>query len=218
MKPKPLHTNRNREFAHDKLSTAPTFTIVRLKRREDSSPLTRDCLLPRAAGACGFTLIEMLVVLMIMGLFVGLVSAVTRPDDRAVLEVEAQRLATLLDFAATKSRLTGKSIAWTAQREEYRFWQYYEDSGWSEIRDSELLRARTLPHGMMVSDLRIETMRPQGAMRLEFIPYGPNLVFTIEISLGAEYYFVSATPVGDVRVSPRTGTTTGTTNADMALH
>lgn len=214
MKPKPLHSNKNRESAHDKRAYAPTFTIVRLKGREDSPPLTRDSLLARAAGACGFTLIEMLVVLMIMGLFVGLVTAVTRPDDRAVLEVEAQRLATLLDFAATKSRLTGKSIAWTAQREEYRFWQYYEDSGWSEIRDNDLLRARTLPHGMTISDLRIETLRPQGAMRLEFMPYGPNLVFTIEISLGAEYYFVSATPVGDVQVSPRTGTT----NANMALH
>lgn len=202
-----------REFAPDKLSTVQTFTILQLKAKSVFSTLTRDYLFPRAARTCGFTLIEMLVVLMIIGLLVGLVAAVTRPDDRAVLEVEAQRLATLLDFAATKSQLTGKSIAWTAQGEEYRFWQYYEDSGWSEIRDGELLRARTLPHGMTISDLRIETLRPQGALRLEFMPYGPNPVFTIEISLGAEYYYVSATPTGDMQVSPRTGTT----NAGMAL-
>ena len=37
----------------------------------------------------GFTLIEMLVVLMIMGLFIGLVSTITRPDDRGVLKLEA---------------------------------------------------------------------------------------------------------------------------------
>jgi general secretion pathway protein H len=176
--------------------------------------MTRGCFLPRAYEAQGFTLIEMLVVLMIIGLFIGLVSAVTRPDDRAVLEVEAQRLATLLDFAATKSRLTGKSIAWTAQTGDYRFWQYQEDSGWSEIRDNDLLRARTLPDGMAFSDLSIESMRPPGAMRLEFSPYGPELVFSIEISLGAEHYFVSATPTGDMQVSPRPGAT----NAETALH
>ena len=69
----------------------------------------------------GFTLIEMLVVLMIMGLMVGLVSAIARPDDRALLQVEATRLAALLDFAAEHSRLTGKSIAWTANGPDYRF-------------------------------------------------------------------------------------------------
>ena len=53
----------------------------------------------------GFTLIEMLVVLMIMGLFVGLVSAITRPDDRAVLRLEAERLSQLLDFAAAEAQL-----------------------------------------------------------------------------------------------------------------
>jgi len=215
MKPQPSPTNTRSECSRDKFSVAPEFTIMRHKQRVNSPSLSpRNRFLPRAPGTCGFTLIEMLVVLMIIGLFVGLVSAVTRPDDRAVLEVEAQRLAALLDFAATKSRLTGKSIAWTAHSGEYRFWQYYEDLGWSEIRDSELLRARVLPHGMTIADLRIEALRPQGAMRLEFIPYGPNLVFTIQISLGAEYYYVSATPVGDVRVSPRAGTT----NADIALH
>ena len=40
------------------------------------------------ASARGFTLIEMLVVLMVMGLFVGLVSVVTQPDERAELRLE----------------------------------------------------------------------------------------------------------------------------------
>lgn len=161
----------------------------------------------------GFTLIEMLIVMLIMGLFVGLVSAITRPDDRALLRVEAERLAQLLDLAAAQSRLTGKPIAWIASGPGYHFSQFNEDNGWSEVQDGDLLRARTLPQGMLISGLQVENMRPQGAMRLEFVPYGTALSFNIEIVFGAERYSVAASPVGDVRALPGAGKS----NGSMAL-
>jgi general secretion pathway protein H len=156
----------------------------------------------------GFTLIEMLVVLLIMGLIVGLVSAIAQPDDRALLRVEAERLAQLLDLAATKSRLTGKSIAWTANGPGYQFWQFSEDTRWSEIRDDDSLRARALPQGMTISDLRVENMRSPEHMRLEFNPYGGGtLTFSIEMSLGAAHDTVAGSPIGDVRVLSKQGKT-----------
>ena len=157
----------------------------------------------------GFTLIEMLVVLMIMGLFVGLVSTITRPDDRAVLQLEADRLAQLLDFAETEARLTGRSVAWTADESGYRFWRANDDGSWSEIHDSEVLRPRTLPQDVTVSDFRVENQRPQSSMRLEFTPQGSALAFTIGMSLGAQRYSVSGNPIGDVRVSPGEGSSDG---------
>ena len=164
-------------------------------------------------GSRGFTLIEMLVVLLIMGLFVGLVGTIARPDDSALLRVEAERLAQLLELAAAESRLTGKSIAWTADAPGYRFWRFREDVGWTEIRDSDSLRARSLPQGVTISGLRVENMRPQGAMRLEFAPYGPTFSFNVEMSLGAARYAVAASPIGQVRVLPGEGKT----NGEMAL-
>jgi len=157
----------------------------------------------------GFTLIEMLVVLMIMGLFVGLVSTIARPDDRALLRQEAERLAQLLDFAAAEAQLTGKSVAWTADASGYRFWRAGEDANWAEIRDGELLRARTLPQGVAFSGYRVENMRSQGAMRLEFAPQGASLAFNIVLSLGAERYAVTGSPVGEVRTVPGEGSTDG---------
>ena len=157
----------------------------------------------------GFTLIEMLVVLMIMGLFVGLVSTITRPDDRAVLRQEAERLTLLLDFAAAEAQLTGKSIAWTGDASGYRFWRAADDTSWAEIRDGELLRARTLPPGVAVSRFRVENMRPQGGMRLEFAPQGSALAFNIALSLGSERYAVTGSPVGEVRTVPGEGNADG---------
>jgi general secretion pathway protein H len=160
----------------------------------------------KPGGARGFTLIELLVVLMIMGLFVGLASAIVRPDDRAALRIEAERLQQLLDLAAGEARLTGTPIAWTADAAGYRFWRESEDSGWTEIRDNDLLRARSLPQGVAITDFRVENMRPQSAMRLEFAPEGAALAFSIGLSLGAEHIAVEGSPIGEVRVAAAGGT------------
>jgi len=172
-------------------------------------------------SARGFTLIEVLVVLMIMGLFVGLVSAIVRPDDRGLLRVEAERLAQLLDLAGAESRLAGKSIAWTAEGPGYRFWRMTGDSeasaDWSEIRDSDLLRARALPPGITISGLEVENMRADGPMRLEFAPYGEVLSFTIEMSLGEARYAVAASPVGELRVVPGEEKSSGANDKLFAL-
>lgn len=148
----------------------------------------------------GFTLIEMLIVLMIMGLLVGLVSVVVRPDDQGLLRIEAERLAQLLDLAAAESRLAGHAIAWTADGPRYQFWRMTGDARWSEVRDSDLLRARTLPQGMMISGLRIENAPADAALRLVFAPHGLTQAFTVEMSLGAARCAVAASPIGEIRV------------------
>lgn len=148
----------------------------------------------------GFTLIEMLIVMLIMGLMVGLVSTILRPDDRALLRIEAERLAQLLDLTATESRLSGQAMAWTADRSGYRFWRMTGEAGWTEIRDNDLLRARQLPQNMMISGMSIEQTPTRGAMRMEFSPYGPSLSYAIEISMGTAHCTVAASPIGEVRV------------------
>ena len=163
-------------------------------------PVTRS--LTKAARIRGFTLIEMLVVLVIMGIFVGLVSTITRPDDRALLRVEVERLAQLLDLATMQSRLTGKSIAWTADGPGYRFWRFSDDRNWTEILDDDALRARTLPPGMLIAGLRVDNLRPPEHMRQEFNAFGPTLSFVIDMSFGAAHYSVEGSPIGEVRILP----------------
>lgn len=153
-----------------------------------------------AGGFSGFTLIEMLIVMLIMGLMVGLVSTILRPDDRALLRIEAERLAQLLDLTATESRLSGQAIAWTSDGPGYRFWRRVGEAGWVEIRDNDLLRARRLPQNMTISGMSIEQAPTHGAMRMEFSPYGPSLSYVIEISMGAAHCTVAASPIGEVRV------------------
>jgi len=152
----------------------------------------------------GFTLLEVLVVLVIMGILLGLVSARMQPSERDQLRVETERLAQLLDLAAEQSRITGTSIAWTANTSGYQFWRRTGDDDWSPIHDSDhdsgLLRPRSLPSGMGISGFHTEAMPAARSMRVEFTPSGDALAFTVELSLGAERYYIVSSPVGELQV------------------
>jgi len=157
----------------------------------------------------GFTLIEVLVVLLIMGMFVGLASAIARPDDREILQVEADRLAELLQLAIEESNFSGKSMAWTADKTGYRFWRMTADNSWIEIRDNDLFRARKLPEGMTISSLQIENTNRRAdrhsEMRLEFTPANAMLPFSINMSLGAARHSITASPIGELQVTRTAG-------------
>lgn len=158
----------------------------------------------RTLASPGFTLIEMLAVLLVMGLLLGLSSAIIRPDERTQLRVESDRLAQLLDLAATEAALSGKPLAWSSDGKSYRFWSRDKD-GWIELRNHGSLRARPLPQGMAISHLSIDSRRTQDGMRLEFAAHGTVSAFSLELSLGAERYAIEASPVGEMRVVPGKG-------------
>ena len=140
-----------------------------------------------------------------------------RPDERALLRLEAERLAQLLNLAATESRLTGKTLAWTTDGAGYRFLEATRDPRgfehgslqWFEIRGNELLRSRTLPNGMTIARLEVENLPSPGAMRLEFTPYRPGFAFRIRLLLGERHFTVHSSPIGEVRVAPDKGDTSG---------
>ena len=145
----------------------------------------------------GFTLLELLIVMLIMALAAGLIGAIAQPDQRTHLRLEAERLAQLLDLAAEEARLTGRPIAWTADSAQYRFWRWSEAAGWSEAQD-DMLRSRHLRPGLSISDLRIEARPTAGGLRLEFNPHAAQ-AYDFQMSLGAERYIVAGSPLGAVR-------------------
>ncbi|HQQ64237.1 MAG TPA: GspH/FimT family pseudopilin [Pseudomonadales bacterium] len=157
----------------------------------------------------GFTLIEVLVVLLVMGLCAGLISATVKPDDDSRLRVEADRLAQLLDLAAAEARVSGKPVAWTADASGYRFWRLRNDNrdsddNWTEMTDNDLLRARRLPAGMAITSLRIENRPASHGLRLELSPYGLPFVFSLALAFGTAHCNIVSSPVGELRVVPDT--------------
>ena len=67
-----------------------------------------------AIGQRGFTLIELMVVVLIVALASGMVAFSLRDTQGIALEREGQRLAAMLEYARAQSRLQGTPVRWRA--------------------------------------------------------------------------------------------------------
>ena len=99
-----------------------------------------------AAPASGFSLLELLVVITIIGIFVGaaVLSAGVAGDDRDI-EREAFRLRTLLDLVREEALMQNRDYGLMIRESGYRFYHYdYLQRAWLEPEADELLSAHAL--------------------------------------------------------------------------
>lgn len=69
----------------------------------------------------GFTLLELLVVIVLAGILMSIVTISVTPDERQQLTREAQRVGQLFALAADESRIRQQPIYWEADLRGYRF-------------------------------------------------------------------------------------------------
>lgn len=69
----------------------------------------------------GFTLLELLVVLVVIAIGTGLVSARLMPDDQRLLDQDAERLAQILTIAQEHSSVKAESLIFMPSRDGFQF-------------------------------------------------------------------------------------------------
>lgn len=93
--------------------------------------------------AAGYTLLELLVTIAIIGIGAGMLSLSLRGDEARRLHQEADRLVALFRMAQSEARVSGRAVLWQADLAGYRFRPLVADA--SLPLPSELLRERTWP-------------------------------------------------------------------------
>lgn len=73
------------------------------------------------SARAGFTLLELLLVIVLITVLAGVISVTTRPDPHEALAVQARRVALLVRLASDEARLRRASIDWEADLRGYRF-------------------------------------------------------------------------------------------------
>jgi general secretion pathway protein H len=154
--------------------------------------------------ARGFTLLEVLAVMVIVGIVLTFMTLAVDTDSRArEMEREAQRLLALLQLASEEAVLRSEQLALRVGETDYEF-MILENNEWLPLNDDRPLRARELPAGIEL-ELELEDNPPPGLTaedeeqpQVFLLSSGEMTPFVLTFSApGSErHYYLRATLLG----------------------
>jgi general secretion pathway protein H len=147
-----------------------------------------------------FTLVELLVVIVVVGVAAGLV-VVNLGDDRRSADREAKRLAGALEHAADVAQWRGETLGVSADGPGYRFWQRGDDDRWTALAGDDVLAPRVLPPSLTVTPLSYAgaPVRPDEILPLR--ASGRNEPYALALGSPAWSAIIAADPLNRVHVA-----------------
>jgi len=151
----------------------------------------------RADKTAGFSLVEMLTVLVIISLMTGVV-VLSLPREKPAIEAQGAFLAQQFDWASQNSIISGQPQAFGFYKDAYYFYEF-RDGDW------EILSETTWPDDLSVQfykdDIRIETPKEPVPM-VVFEPLGLSTQFDLLVE-GPEHTLVFSSE-GDGKINMET--------------
>ena len=146
-----------------------------------------------------FTLLELLVVLVIVGITLGAVVLSINPSRHQMLFNEAQRVALLMQLARDEAIVRNQAIAFESDNLRYRFLIRRENE-WQPLLGDELLRER--PYRIAPLNLRLDPVNTTNQLPLRVV-FGREPVdkaFTLTLSTDTTRVMVRADGIGHFEV------------------
>jgi len=167
--------------------------------------------LPHVRKQAGFTLVEILVVLVVIGVVVASIQLNLFSDDTRRLRHEGERLAALLTALADESVTSGQPLAVSFSSDGYSFWERSPNADapnpadrWRARPGDELFSNREMPGEIQVAEVRIRqrpiSLTEKTPERVVFSASGIHAPFTVLLALGDLRVRVSSDALGNLRV------------------
>ena len=143
----------------------------------------------------GFTLLEILIVIVIAGITLGLVSFNAMPSEYQVLQKEAQRIALLLQLARDEAIVRNRPIAFEAEAERYRFW-IRTDNMWQLMTQDDMFREREFQRAPLMLSMNPPLTDGSGPLRIVFGREPVDKPFVLTLSTTESNVAIRADGIG----------------------
>ncbi len=137
--------------------------------------------------------------MVIAGIILGLVSFKAMPDERQVLQEDAQRIALLLQLARDEAIVRNRPIAFEADATHYGFLVKPEQQ-WLPLKDDEMLRVRDFKRSPVNYTITPDNHLSMLPLRLIFGHEPVDKPFVLTLKVGLASAIIRADGIGHFTV------------------
>ncbi|MEO5765733.1 MAG: GspH/FimT family pseudopilin [Casimicrobiaceae bacterium] len=146
----------------------------------------------------GFTLVEILVVLVILAVAGGVAALALAPDERGMTLRESRRFAGALEYAAARAQSRGETLGVSASAGSVRFWRRdSQEARWQPV-DDDVLAVHALPSPLAAAAVAYAGRRIPADAVVPLKPSGRNEPFMFVVTSPAWRVAVVADPLNRV--------------------
>lgn len=153
----------------------------------------------RKAPGAGFTLVEMMVVVVVIGIAATLAVVNLGGDSVRDLAREAKRLAGALEHAQALAQWQSETLGVSTDGRSYRFWRRDGADHWTALTGDDVLAPRSLAAGMSLGSQSYAGAPVPADAILPFRPGGRNEPYSFALVSAAGSVVVAGDPIGRVR-------------------
>jgi general secretion pathway protein H len=147
----------------------------------------------------GFTLVELMVVMVIIGITLGLATLNAMPSPRQDLQKEAQRIALLLQLARDEAIVRNRLVTFEADPQRYHF-LVRNETRWDPIVGDDMLREREFKNAPLQLVLEPPSAGAANPLRITFGREPVDKPFVLTLASGDDSVAIRADGVGHFTV------------------
>lgn len=155
--------------------------------------------MPPLRRVTGFTLVEIMVVMVIIGITLGLASLNAMPNPHQELQKEAQRIALLLQLARDEAIVRNRLVSFEADPQHYRF-LVRNETRWDPVTNDDLLREREFKNAPLQLVLDPAGAGGTNPLRITFGREPVDKPFVLTLASGDDSVAIRADGVGHFTV------------------